>query len=208
MNWQELPDRELVELCLQGNEDAWKEFLRRFHRLLAGVVAKTIRRSPLTTHATISLPNLIEDGEQDALTRICTNNYRALRELEWRHDGALRGLLQVTALTAAQDIVRKHLSEKWNAGQEVPLDKPGPPLPNLDHTEKKILHNVFREQVTRCLAKLTRDESDSTRNIAMFLLFFSFKVTAADLARVYQMNVRKVENTLAKLSRLVREKCL
>jgi DNA-directed RNA polymerase specialized sigma24 family protein len=196
MNWQELTDRELVELCLQGNEDAWREFLRRFQRLLAGVVAKTIRRSPLLAHTTVSIASLIEDGVQDALGRILANNCRALRELEWRHDGALRGLLQITALTAAQDIVRKHMSEKWNTSQEDPLDKPGIVVPDPENTENKLIQ------------KLVRGEPDSTRDIAMFRLYYGCRVTAADLARLHRMNVRKVENTVARLARLARVHCL
>lgn len=208
MNWQELTDRELIELCLQGNEDAWRELLRRFHRLLAGVVAKTLRRSPLFAHTTVSIPSLIEDGAQDALARICANNFRALRELEWRHDGALRGLLQVTALTAAQDIVRRHMSKRWNTGQEEPLDKPGPVIPSSESTEKKMLHKILLEQLARCLEKVVHDEPDSKRDIAMFLLYYGSRVTAADLARLYRMNVRKVENTVARMGRLARVNCL
>ncbi|HEY2913952.1 MAG TPA: hypothetical protein VGK21_11380 [Candidatus Angelobacter sp.] len=207
MNWQELTDRELVELCLEGNEDAWRELLRRYSRLLAGVVAKVIRRSPLTTHKTVSIPSLIEDGVQNALTKICTNDFRALRELEWRHDGALRGLLQITALTVGQDIVRRHLSEKGNTGQEDPLDKPSLVIPE-ESPEKPLHQKIFLEQLVRCLEKLLPGDPDSIRDIAMFLLYFGFKVTAPDLARLYKLNVKKVENTVARLGRLAQKKCL
>jgi DNA-directed RNA polymerase specialized sigma24 family protein len=205
MNWQELTDRELVELCLQSNEDAWREFLRRYNRLLAGVAARVLRRyfpnSP-------QIKELIAEAVQDAILRICANNFRALRELEWRHEGALRGLLQITAATAAHDFARKRHSEKWNVHQEESLEEPGLVIPNPESTEKKFVHNIFFKEVARCLAKLTRDEPNSTRDIAMFLLYFGFKVTAADLARLYKLNVRKVENTVARLAQLARKKCL
>jgi DNA-directed RNA polymerase specialized sigma24 family protein len=204
MNWQELTDRELVELCLQSNEDAWREFLRRYNRLLAGVAARVLRRyfpnSP-------QIKELIAEAVQDAILRICANNFRALRELEWRHEGALRGLLQITAATAAHDFARKRLSEKWNVHQEESLEEPGLVIPE-ESQEKSMHQKIFLKQLTRCLEKLLPGAPDSTRDIAMFLLYFGFKVTAADLARLYKLNVRKVENTVARLARLARVKCL
>src|SRR5690242_16175631 len=204
MNWQELTDRELVALCLQSNEDAWRDLLRRYHRLLAGVAAKTLRRyfpnSP-------QMKEMVAEIVQDAILRICANNFRALRELEWRHDGALRGLLQITAATAAHDFARKRFSEKWNIGQEKSLEEPGLVIPE-ESPEKPMHQKIFLEQLTRCLEKLLPGGPDSTRDIAMFLLYFGFKVTAADLARLYKLNVRKVENTVARLAQLARKKCL
>ncbi|HEY2117538.1 MAG TPA: hypothetical protein VGJ51_20725, partial [Candidatus Angelobacter sp.] len=118
MNWQELTDRELVELCLQGNEDAWRELLGRYSRLLAGVAAKTLRRyfsnSP-------QMKEMVAEVVQDAIVRIYAKNCRALRDLEWRHEGALRGLLQITAATASHDFARKRRSAKWDVDQEDPL---------------------------------------------------------------------------------------
>jgi DNA-directed RNA polymerase specialized sigma24 family protein len=205
MNLQELTDRELVELCLQGNEDAWREFLRRYHRLLAGVAAKTLRRyfpnSP-------QMKEMVAEVAQDAILRICANNFRALRELEWRHDGALRGLLQITAATAAHDFARKRRSDKWNIDQEKSLEEPGLVIPEKESTEKRGQQKILLEQLVRCLEKLLRGKPDATRDIAMFLLYFGFKVTAADLARLYRMNIRKVENTVARLGRLARGNCL
>jgi len=204
MNWEELTDRELVELCLQGHEGAWRELLRRYNRLLAGVAARVLRRyfpgSP-------QIKEQIAEAVQDAILRICANHFRALSELAWRHDGALRGLLQITAATAAHDFARKRLSEKWNVHQEESLEEPGLVIPK-ESPEKSINQKIFLEQLTRCLEKLLPGGPDSTRDVAMFLLYFGFKVTAADLARLYKLNVRKVENTVARLAQLARKKCL
>ncbi|HZS27717.1 MAG TPA: hypothetical protein VFB76_10845 [Candidatus Angelobacter sp.] len=205
MNCQELIDRELVKLCLQGHEDAWRELLQRYHRLLLGVAARVLRRyfpnSP-------QIKEFIAEAVQDAILRICANNFRALRELEWRHEGALRGLLQITAATAAHDFARKRRSEKWNVDKEESLEERGLVIPNPESTEKKFVHKTLLKEVTRCLAKLTRDEPNSARDIAMFLLYYGFTVTAADLARLYKLNVRKVENIVARLARLARTHCL
>jgi DNA-directed RNA polymerase specialized sigma24 family protein len=202
MNWQELPDQELVELCLQGDEDAWVELLRRYRRLIAGVAAKTILRS---FRPTISL---VQDLVQESIAKICVNDFRALRELEWRHAGALKGLLQVTASTTAQDYLRKWLSEKRDIRKEDSLEQEGLVIPAQESPAPKVEQSILLQQLARCLKKVTQDEEDSTRDIAIFLLFYGCKITAADLSRLYKLNLKKVENTLARLGRLARVHCL
>src|ERR1700739_1058020 len=103
-DWPGISDRNLVELCLERNEDAWVELMRRYHLLIVKVSSRTIRRWFQPT------PSLLDDLFKDVLVKICANEFRALRELEWRHDGTLRGLLQVVSSTVAQDHLRRCLS--------------------------------------------------------------------------------------------------
>src|SRR5580765_4729569 len=107
MNWRELSDRQLVELCLKGNEDAWVELLGRYRLLITRVAGRVVRMAGVSPTA-----GLLEDLFQESLARILAKDIRALRELEWLHEGSLRGLLQSTAATAAQDWLRKEFSEK------------------------------------------------------------------------------------------------
>jgi DNA-directed RNA polymerase specialized sigma24 family protein len=201
MNWPEIPDRQLVELCLEGSEDAWAELLRRFHRLIASVLARTVRPwFPVT-------PDLLEDLHQDVLAKICTNDFRALRELEWRHDGALRGLLQVTAASVAQDYVRRRLAQSRDARLEEQLDELKHDRGTKDSASARE-HKIMLEQLAKCLEKLIHTEPDHRRDIAMFLLYYGCRVTAADLARLYHLGIRAVENTVARLSRIAREHCI
>jgi hypothetical protein len=202
MDSRELPDRKLVELCLERDEDAWAEFLRRYCRLIAGVVAKTIRRSFPPTQG------MVQDLFQKTLVRICEKDFRALRELQWLHDGALRGLLQMTASTAAQDHVREALSEKRDIRKVKSLEEPGLAVPEPESFAGRVEQKILLDQLARCLQKVIQSEPDCVRDIAMFLLYFSFKVTALDLSRLYHLNVRKVENTVARLGRLARSHCL
>src|SRR5262245_8500433 len=177
MNWQELPDQKMVELCLEGVEDAWVEFLRRYRRLIAGVAARTVLRS---FRPTISL---LQDLVQDSIARIYANNCRALRELEWRHEGALKGLLQVTASTTAQDYLRKTHSEKRDIRKEKSLEDPGLVPPIQERPAEKVEQNILLEQLARCLKRVTETEADSTRDVAIFLLFYGARITAADISR-------------------------
>lgn len=200
MIWPEIPDRELVELCLQGNQDAWVEFLRRFHRLVAGVAAKTLPVR-MRNH------EVIEDLVQETWKRICNNECRVLRELEWLHEGALRGILKITASSAAKDYVRTVKSQKRDIDKEEPLELVFD-VPTPDDLERRIHNRVFLEKLARCIEEKIRSETHRTRDIAMFLLFFSHRVTASDLARVYELGLKAVENTVARLARIARQHCL
>jgi RNA polymerase sigma-70 factor (ECF subfamily) len=200
MSGPDTPDRELVELCLQGNQDAWVEFLRRFHRLVAGVGAKTL---PVRLRS----QEVIEDLVQETWKRICNNDCRALRELEWLHEGALRGILKITASSAAKDHVRIVKSQKRDIDKEEPLELVFD-LPTPDDLEGRIHNRVFLEKLARCIEDKIQSETHRTRDIAMFLLFFSHRVTASDLARVYELGLKAVENTVARLARIARQHCL
>jgi len=198
----DLSDRKLVELCLEGNEDAIAELLRRYKRMVARVVARTLNA------ANLKPTSAVEDLTQEAWARVMVDNFRPLRELQWLHDGALRGLLQVAATTATQDYIRKRFSEKRDIRKEESLTEIGAFLPASGNVVANVEYKILVEQLIKCLGGLIRDETDCIRDLAIFQLFYRYRITASDLARVYRMNVRKVENTLARLGRLAKAHCL
>lgn len=202
MKPQEVSDRKLVELCLDGNEDAIGELLRRYKRMVARVVARTLNA------AHIKPTSIVEDLMQEAWARVTVDNMRPLRELQWLHDGALRGLLQSAAATATKDYIRKQFSEKRDIRKEESLTEIGVFLPALGNVVANLEYKILVEQLMKCLGGLIRHETDCIRDLAIFQLFYRYRITAADLARVYGMNVRKVENTLTRLGRLVKAHCL
>ena len=198
-DWPGVSDRNLVELCLERNEDAWIELMRRYHLLIVKIASRTIRRWFQPT------PSLLDDLFKDVLVKICANKFRALRELEWRHEGTLRGLLQVVASTVAQDYLRRCLS--W--GRSLHLEQQ---LEEFVHdrqvkdTHSAVEHKILLRQLATHLAQLI-PEPNRTRDIAMFLLYFGYRVTAAELARLYHLGTKTVESKLLRLSRLARAHC-
>ncbi|HEX2329785.1 MAG TPA: sigma-70 family RNA polymerase sigma factor [Candidatus Angelobacter sp.] len=202
MNWRELPDRELVERCLAGDELAWREFLRRFNRLLRGVVFKTLTRkiqNPL---------HLVDDLVQDAFRRLTMDSCRPLRGLEWRHEKALPGLLKATASTAVLDYLRKIEAGRRDVDKEVALDTPGVDVAASAPFDREVEHKVLLQQLARCLESVLKEEEHLRRSVAMFLLYFGHKVTAMEISRVYKLDVRIVENTVARLARVARTRCI
>lgn len=202
MGWRELSDRELVDSCLAGEESAWQEFLRRFNRLLRGVIFKTLTRkiqNPL---------DLVDDLVQDAFRRLAVDRCRPLRDLEWRHEKALPGLLKATASTAALDYLRKIEADRRAVDKEVPLETPGVEAAAAAPFNRDVEHKLLLHQLAGCLESVLKGEEHLRRSVAMFLLYFGHKVTAMEISRVYKVDVRLVENTVARLARVARSRCI
>jgi DNA-directed RNA polymerase specialized sigma24 family protein len=198
-DWPGISDRNLVELCLERNEDAWVELLRRHHLLIVKVSSRTVRRwfKPA--------PSLLDDLFKDVLVKICTNDFRALRELEWRHEGSLRGLLQVVSSTVAQDYLRRCLAQSRSLHLEQQLDAFLHDR-QVKSTHSAVEHKILLLQIASRMAQLI-PEPNRRRDIAMFLLYFGYRVTAAEIARLYHLGTKTVESKLLRLSRLARAHC-
>jgi hypothetical protein len=183
--WPGIADRELVKLCLERKEDAWVELLRRYHLLIVKVSSRTIRRWFRPT------PNLLDDIFQEVLVKICTNEFRALRELEWRHEGSLRGLLQVVSSTIAQDYLRRCLSCSRSLHLEQQLQEFVHDRQTKD-THSAVEHKILLRQLASRLARLIPHGPNTTRDIAMFLLYYGYRVTASELAGLYHLGTKTV----------------
>jgi RNA polymerase sigma factor (sigma-70 family) len=204
MKWPEIPDRDLIDLCLRGDEAAWREFLRRFQPIIVGVAYNTYR-SRSRDHQRPD-ESALEDFLHAVLDKLLGNDMRALRFFNWTHDNAFRAFLKVTTSNLVADNIRKENSDKRDRSKEISLD-PAMPLaarPEAVDVDSRILLG----QIASCLEKHSDAYAERTRDIAIFLLYFGHKVTAMDLSKVYKLNVRLVENIIARLIRVARSKCL
>jgi RNA polymerase sigma-70 factor (ECF subfamily) len=197
--WPGVSDQNLVELCLERNEDAWLELMRRYHLLIVKIASRTIRRWFQPT------PSLLDDLFEEVFVKVCANKFRALRELEWRHEGTLRGLLQVVASTVAQDYLRRCLTQSRSLHLEQQLEEFVHDREVKD-PHSAVEHKILLRQLASRLAQLI-PEPNRTRDIAIFLLYFSYRVTAAELARLYHLGTKTVESKLLRLTRLARAHC-
>jgi RNA polymerase sigma factor (sigma-70 family) len=199
MNWQALSDRELVEFCLQdGQQEAWVEFLRRFQPLMAAVVARTIRRWTPPNRS------LIDDLVQSALRKICDGNYRAMRGFRWQHENSFRGFLKVVSSNVVQDHFRKYPQsrveeELEEAGHEAVGSKPATHRVEIDALVDKLIS---------CLRRLLNAEENFNRSLAMFLLYYRYGLTAKEISQLYPLTIKEVENTLLRLVRMAKARCI
>lgn len=204
MNLRETPDRDLIDLCLQGDETAWREFLRRFQPIVLGVAYNTYR-SRSRDHERPD-ESALEDFLHAVLDKLLANDMRALRLFNWSHENAFRAFLKVATANLVADRIRKDNAEKRDKSKEISLD---PAMPIAARSESASAESkILLSQIANCLEKHTDPYADRTRDIAIFLLYFGHRVTAMDLSKVYKLNVRLVENIIAKLIRVARTKCL
>jgi RNA polymerase sigma factor (sigma-70 family) len=200
MNWRDIPDRELIELCLKGEEPAWQEFLRRFQPIILGVAYNTYR-SRSRDHERAD-ETLLEDFLHAVLDKLLASDMKALRLFNWTHENAFRAFLKVATANLVADRIRKDNAEKRDKSKEIALD---PAMPIAARAESgNVDHKILLSQLARCLERNLEPSADQTRDIAIFLLYFGHRVTAMELSRVYKLNVRLVENIIAKLIRVAR----
>lgn len=203
MDASTLSSQDLLRLCLQSQDESlWLEFVRRFQPLIARVVVKSIRRWTLPT------PALADDLVQETYLKLCTNDFRALRQFDCQHENALFAFLKVVASNVVQDHFRGSHSLKRGSGkQEDDLETASATRStSTDHTastERKILIAEIRQ----CLES-ELSESSFARDSAIFWLYYQQGLTAKAIAELpgIDLTIKGVESTLLRLTRLVREK--
>lgn len=199
MNWREISDRALLELCLQENQpEAWTEFLRRFQPLMAAVVSRTVRRWMPSSRS------LVDDLVQAALRKLCDNDCRAMRGFRWLHENSFRGFLKVVASNIVQDHFRKYPPTRVEAD----LEEAGPDALRSEATTHNVETEALVQKLISCLQKLLSAEADSNRNLAIFLLYYRFGLTANEISQVYPLTIKAVENTLLRLVRMAKARCI
>jgi RNA polymerase sigma factor (sigma-70 family) len=198
MSHQDLSDRELVDLCLQGEQQAWTEFLRRFQPIIAGVIAATIRRRTLPDRA------LVDDLVQAVLLKLCDRDCRAMRTFHWLNENSFRAFLKVVSSNAVQDYFRKPASRLEVGFEEE--DEPDVPAP------KNFVHgvdtDVLVQKLMGCLRRLLSAEDDLERNLNIFLFYYVRGFTAKEISRLYPLTIKAVENTLLRMVRIAKARCI
>jgi RNA polymerase sigma-70 factor, ECF subfamily len=199
---QLLPLNLVLKLCLEyGTELLWTEFVRRCQPLIAGVVGKCVRRWANPT------PARVDDLVQETFLKLCTNDFKALRDFHCTHENALYGFLKVVASNVVHDHFRGSYSQKRGNGREdeelqtVSLVRHDPGA-TAQHVERKIL----LQEISDCLETQAAGPN-YPRDCAIFWLYYTQGYTAKAIAELPSigLTVKGVESTLLRLTRLVRE---
>jgi RNA polymerase sigma-70 factor, ECF subfamily len=198
MDLQKLSARELVQLCLVMNDEAWAEFVRRYGRVIGGVIARRVRRHT----GFLPGPNLVDDLRQDTYVKIFANDFRALRNFDFRHENALGGYLKV----AASSVVEDHFRRENPKPDEIDPDEI-PPGPCDEAGPKFIERRVRLAEIDKCL-KERKDEPNFARDYLIFWLYYRQGLTAKAIAELPSvgLSVKGVESTLLRMAGAVRAK--
>lgn len=203
MDPQKLSTQELLQLCLESHDEAmWTEFVRRFRPTIAGVVTKCLfrRRRPS--------PALVDDLVQETFLKLCANNFRALRDFEFRHENGFFGFLKVVASHTVEDYRRASTNAKHGGGrEEEDLEKIQAVLPSNPGSRPQAETVTLMGEIERCLAERS-EEPNFVRDCVIFRLYFRQGLTAKAIAALpgIGLSLKGVESTLLRLIGYLRGK--
>lgn len=194
MDLQALSNQELIQRCLASDQIVWTEFLRRFERPISMVVIRTLRRRLRPT------PTLVEDLVQNTYLKLLDDNCKALRTFKAQHENSIYGYLQVMASNITQDYLRKLDAKKRDSRIEQDIEELPPDLISDSSATRKAEHRTEIRQVEERLKRITTGTEQE-----IFWLYNRWGLTAKEISQIFQMNIKSVENMLARILRLLRE---
>jgi RNA polymerase sigma-70 factor, ECF subfamily len=201
MLYSSLSAEELVRLCAEtGENEAWQEFVRRFHI----VIASSVRRIAVRWGETSSA--VIDDLIQETYLKVCANDFRLLRRFQAQHADAFHAVLRVTAANAARDYFRAKWSNKRGSGaREQELTEVEQFVPDGHSTgPAKIEREILIGEIDAILSRLC--STSQARDREIFWLYYRQGLTAEAIAgiAVFNLTTKGVESILHRLKKQVR----
>lgn len=198
MSFSNMSHSELVQACLTGNEDAWKEFKARYHQVISKAVLRTARRWGNTSEP------LLEDLIGDTYFKLYKNNCVVLRNFEFRTDGEFFGYLKVIAANIVHDHFRSNKPDTEKGIEDV-YKSEDPPIPIPDGPEN-IERNVLIKEIEDILLEVTGPDGERDRTI--FWLHHRQGFTAKEIAVFYseELGVKGVESVIHRVTKEVRKR--
>jgi len=204
MDPRKLTDEELVRLLLATQDEdlrpeLWVEFWHRFQPVIARTVRRRIARyTRWVDHA------WVDDLVQDTFLKICKDQFKILRNFEFRHENALRALLKVMAAHVAEDDIRKRNSEKEGGGQPTENldDLPQPPSDRSSAVDS-MFNNLRMSEIEKCLQQ-RKGEPNFVRDHKIFWLYFRDGFTALEISQLPDIGLNNVKGVESALLRLVK----
>jgi RNA polymerase sigma-70 factor (ECF subfamily) len=195
---------ELVRRCAASRSaEAWEEFVRRFHRLIATVIIRTANRLGDSSKQTV------DDLIQETYLKLCADNFRILRSFEQQHPDAFTGYVKVLTANVVRDHFRSFHTKKRGAGHLEQIGEDFVPAAGEDSagSPKSIERAVLILEITHhldiCLAG-----PDQERNRQIFWLHYRAGFSAraiADLPGI-GLTTKGVESIIMRVTKDVRER--
>ena len=150
-SYSSLSIEELVRRCSASRSaDAWEEFVRRFHRLIATVILRTASRLGDSSKQTV------DDLIQETYLKLCADDFRILRSFEQQHPDAFIGYVKVVAANVARDHFKSFHTKKRGAGHVEQLEEDFVPLAADDSagSPQSIERAILIQEITHLLDDL------------------------------------------------------
>jgi RNA polymerase sigma-70 factor (ECF subfamily) len=202
-NLSSLSIEELVRCCAASSRvDAWEEFVRRFHRLIASVVLRTAARFGDSSRQTV------DDLIQETYLKLCADKFRILRNFEQQHPDAFLGYIKVLAANVVRDHFKASYSQKRGANQVEDIkdefvaageDSAG----SAKSIERAVLIQEIQHHLVFCVTG-----PDQERNSNIFWLHYRAGLSARAIAELpgIGLTTKGVESIIMRITRELRER--
>jgi RNA polymerase sigma-70 factor (ECF subfamily) len=141
---------------------------------------------------------------QETFLKILKDDYKALRNFEFRHENALPCLLKVMAAHAVEDDIRKRNSEKEGGGQpHENIDDLLQPPSDRSHGVGSIFNDIRMNEIENCLHR-RKGEPNFVRDQKIFLLYYRDGFTALEISQLPDIGLKNVKGVESALLRLIK----
>ena len=200
----QLSPEALIQACVEADAAAWEEFMRRYHRLIAGVVFRTTQKWRAFS------PSAMDDLIQEIYLKLCADQYRLLRAYDPKHPDAIYGYLKVLTANVVHDRFKALHSEKRGGDQIVEdlttLENRSGVEEGLGTKQAMEREILLREIDAHLTASLSGDTAVRDRTI--FWLYYRQGLTAKAIASLpaIGLTIKGVESTILRITKLVRRR--
>lgn len=146
-----------------------------------------------------------DDLIQETYVKLCSENFKALRRFECRHEKALMGFLKVVACNVTRDHLRAFLSQKRGNGTAQNDFEIAWRISGVVSSAQSIERQVLLAQLQDRLQK-ELGEPNSARDVKIFTLYFWHGFTTRAIAQRSDigLGVKGVESALFRLTQFLR----
>jgi len=195
---------ELVRQCSASrSSEAWEEFVRRFHRLIATVILRTASRLGDSSKQTV------DDLIQETYLKLCADDFRILRSFQQQHPDAFTGYVKVVTANVVRDHFKSFHTQKRGAGRLEQIEEDFVPAAGEDSagSPKSIERAVLIREITHHLEFCVAGP-DQERNRQIFWLHYRAGLSARAIAELpgIGLTTKGVESIIMRITRELRER--
>jgi RNA polymerase sigma-70 factor (ECF subfamily) len=204
VDYRVLASQALVRACVDtGDELAWEEFVRRFHKLVASVALRTARRWGENS------PQIVDELVQETYLKLCGDGCRLLRSFDSMHEDAIYGFVKVLTANLVHDHFKALRSQKRGGTTESEsLDSGGvlqAEVRGATDSAKQMEREVLFREIDTCLHCIDGGPHGG-RDRRVFWLYYRAGLPASAIAALptIGLTTKGVESSLLRMTRLLR----
>lgn len=203
-SFAQLSPEELIKGCVDADTVAWEEFMRRYYRLIAGVVIRTSQKWGESS------PTTIDDLVQETYLKLCANDYRLLRAYDPKHPDAIYGYLKIITTNVVHDRFKALRSEKRGGAQiveELTTLEKGSVVDEASGSQHALEREILLREIDAHLNALLSGET-ADRDRTIFWLYYRQGFTTRAIASLpaIGLTIKGVESAILRLTKLLRKR--